>query len=162
MFAQGYWDGKSSVFPSRKEKFNWRILEKILSGKLCVLQLQKQRSSASHCFCSGLFSSVCVFIRHCEGCVRKKAAGSQVVRSVKTQCHKNQQAHVSCFLHCCTKVRTLMITMCFVFAILKQTTAKIFKNTRIRQCCAKILSHLLFILLGKWEMEGETYWNVKR
>lgn len=79
---------ESSVFPSRKEKFNWRILEKILSGKLCVLQLQKQRSSASHCFCSGLFSSVCVFIRHCEGCVRKKAAGSQVVRSVKTQFHK--------------------------------------------------------------------------
>lgn len=61
------WKG-SSIFPSREGEIQLKDLEKILSGELCLLQLQMQCSAASCCFPLG-FVHVCVSVCGCGVCV---------------------------------------------------------------------------------------------
>ena len=56
----------SSISASREGEIQLKDLEKILSGELCLLQLQMRCSPASYCFPLG-FVYVCVSVfRDCE------------------------------------------------------------------------------------------------
>lgn len=57
------WNG-SSIFPSREAEIQLKDLEKILSGELCLLQLQMQCSPASCCFPLGSVY-VCISVCAC-------------------------------------------------------------------------------------------------
>lgn len=69
------WKG-SSIFPSREGEILLKDLEKILSGELCLLQLQMQCFSASYCFPLGSVY-MCVFACFSDSEVRGRVIKSK-------------------------------------------------------------------------------------
>lgn len=97
------WKG-SSIFPLREGEIQLKDLEKILSGELCLLQLQMQCSPASCCFPVGAVEAcVLVCVPVCQrlwgegACYKIKLLSSQSLRTGKRSESSNVEISAQAF-----------------------------------------------------------------